>query len=114
MAIVKKFSAIKKIQKHLLGIQNLSVQEAKSIGIHLRVLEKLINRSLLDQLNKDLEISIGDTFLLMAFLIVIYLSRADIPVVTPFFASIETVNAVWLLDILLGDIKDKFNLSACF
>ena len=31
MAIVKKFSAIKKIQKHLLGIQNLSIQEAKQI-----------------------------------------------------------------------------------
>ena len=44
--------------------KNLSVQEAKSIGIHFRVLERLINRSLLDQLVKDLEISIGDTFLL--------------------------------------------------
>ena len=31
MAIVKKFSAIKKIQKHLLGIQNLSIQEANLI-----------------------------------------------------------------------------------
>ena len=31
MAIVKKFSAIKKIQKHLLGIQNLSIQEASLI-----------------------------------------------------------------------------------
>ena len=31
MAIVKKFSAIKKIQKHLLGIQNLSIQEANQI-----------------------------------------------------------------------------------
>ena len=44
--------------------KNLSVQEAKSIGIHFRVLERLINRSLLDQLVRDLEISIGDTFLL--------------------------------------------------
>ena len=44
--------------------KNLTVQEAKSIGIHLRVLERLINRSLLDQLVRDLEISIGDTFLL--------------------------------------------------
>ena len=44
--------------------KNLSVQEAKSIGIHFRVLERLINRSLLDQLNRDLGISIGDTFLL--------------------------------------------------
>jgi len=31
MAVVKKFSAIKKIQKHLLGIQNLSIQEASLI-----------------------------------------------------------------------------------
>ena len=44
--------------------KNLTVQEAKSFGIHLRVLERLINRSLLDQLNRDLEISIGDKFLL--------------------------------------------------
>ncbi len=44
--------------------KNLSVQEAKSIGIHFRVLERLINRSLLDQLVRDLEISVGDTFLL--------------------------------------------------
>ena len=31
MATVKKVSAIKNSPKHLLGIQNLSVQEAKSI-----------------------------------------------------------------------------------
>ena len=31
MAVVKKFSAVKKIQKHLLGIQNLSIQEANQI-----------------------------------------------------------------------------------
>ena len=31
MAIIKKFSAVKKIQKHLLGIQNLSIQEANLI-----------------------------------------------------------------------------------
>ena len=35
------------------------------------------------------------------------------PVVIPNLASIETVNAVWPLEILLGDIKDKFILSAC-
>ena len=29
MAVIKKFSAVKKIQKHLLGIQNLSIKEAK-------------------------------------------------------------------------------------
>ena len=44
--------------------KNLSIEEAKSIGIHLRVLERLINRSLLDQMIKDLKISIGDTSLL--------------------------------------------------
>jgi len=31
MAIIKKFSAVKKIQKHLLGIQNLSINEATLI-----------------------------------------------------------------------------------
>ena len=31
MAIIKKFSAVKKIQKQLLGIQNLSIQEANQI-----------------------------------------------------------------------------------
>ena len=31
MAVIKKFSAVKKIQKHLLGIENLSIQEANLI-----------------------------------------------------------------------------------
>ena len=31
MAVIKKFSAVKKIQKHLLGIQNLSIQGANLI-----------------------------------------------------------------------------------
>jgi len=31
MAVIKKFSAVKKIQKHLLGIQNLSIHEANQI-----------------------------------------------------------------------------------
>ncbi len=31
MAVIKKFSAVKKIQKHLLGIQNLSIKEANLI-----------------------------------------------------------------------------------
>ena len=31
MAVIKKFSAVKKIQKHLLGIQNLSILEANLI-----------------------------------------------------------------------------------
>ena len=40
------------------------------------------------------------------------LSFAEIPVVIPFLASIETVNAVWFRDLLTGDIKGKFNLFA--
>ena len=44
--------------------KNISIDEAKSHGIHIRVLERLINRSLLDQMLKDLKISVGDTFLL--------------------------------------------------
>ena len=31
MAVIKKFSAVKKIKKHLLGIQNLSIHEANQI-----------------------------------------------------------------------------------
>tara|TARA_Y100001960_G_scaffold122354_1_gene130517 strand:- start:36 stop:980 length:945 start_codon:yes stop_codon:yes gene_type:complete len=31
MAVIKKFSAVKKVQEHLLGIQNLSIQEANLI-----------------------------------------------------------------------------------
>ena len=31
MAVIKKFLAVKKIQKHLLGIQNLSIKEANLI-----------------------------------------------------------------------------------
>ena len=45
-------------------------------------------------------------------LIVRALSLADIPVVIPFFASIETVYAVLFLDWLTGDINDKFNFLA--
>ena len=52
------------------------------------------------------------TFFLEAILIVLALSFADIPVVIPFLASIEIVNAVWFLDWFTGDIKDKFNLLA--
>ena len=37
------------------------------------------------------------TFGLIAVLIVIDLSLAEIPVVTPFLASIEIVKAVWFL-----------------
>ncbi|MFL2790998.1 MAG: SurA N-terminal domain-containing protein [Paracoccaceae bacterium] len=44
--------------------QPISITDAKEMGIHLRVLERLINTSLLDQMLKDLQISTGDTFLL--------------------------------------------------
>ena len=50
----------------------------------------------------------------MAVLIVFALSWAEIPVVIPFFASIETVNAVCILDRLTGDINGNFKLSICF
>ena len=53
------------------------------------------------------------TFFFDAILIVLALSLADIPVVIPFFASIEIVKAVLFLDWFTGDIKDKFNLLAC-
>ena len=43
--------------------QPITATEAKSMGIHLRVLEKLINKALLDQMLKDMQISTGDTFL---------------------------------------------------
>ena len=46
--------------------RNISIQEAKDIGIHVRVLERLINSSLLDQMLKDLQISTGDKFLLQS------------------------------------------------
>ena len=44
--------------------KNISIEEAKSLGVHLTVLQQLINRSLLDQMIKDLKISIGDNALL--------------------------------------------------
>ena len=55
-------------------------------------------------------ISFCETFFLIAVLIVKALSWAEIPVVIPFLASIETVKAVWVLELLIGDIKDKFSL----
>ena len=60
----------------------------------------------------------GDTisFLLAFFfeatLIVLALSFAEIPVVIPFFASIDIVNAVLFLDWLIGDINERFNFLA--
>ena len=44
--------------------KNITIEEAKSFGLHLQVLERLINRSLLDQLLIDLKISVGDVLLL--------------------------------------------------
>ena len=44
--------------------KNLTIEEAKSFGLHLQVIESLINRSLLDQLLIDLKISVGDVLLL--------------------------------------------------
>ena len=42
------------------------------------------------------------TFRLVAIFIVLDLSFAEIPVEIPFFASIETVKAVWFLDLFTG------------
>ena len=50
----------------------------------------------------------------MATLIVFALSKADIPVDIPFFASIDTVKAVCILDLFICDINGSFNLSICF
>ena len=50
MAVIKKFSAVKKIQKHLLGIQNLSIQEANIILDEAKNFIKL-NRSASKKLN---------------------------------------------------------------
>ena len=44
------------------------------------------------------------TFAFVAILIVLDLSWADIPVVIPLLASIDTVKAVWCLDLFTGDI----------
>ena len=44
--------------------KNLTIEEAKAVGLHLQIMERLINRSLLDQFLSDLKISIGDASLL--------------------------------------------------
>ena len=44
--------------------KNLTIEEAKSVGLHLQIMERLINRSLLDQFLSDLKISVGDASLL--------------------------------------------------
>ena len=54
------------------------------------------------------------TLLFIATLIVFALSNAEIPVVIPFLASIETVNAVCILALFIADIKGRDNLSTCF
>ena len=46
-------------------------------------------------------ISLFEEFGFIATLIVLALSPADIPVVTPFLDSIEIVKAVWVLDLLI-------------
>ena len=56
MAVIKKFSAVKKIQKHLLGIQNLSINEAKLILEEAKNFIKL-NRSV----SKKLDLLRGKT-----------------------------------------------------
>ena len=58
-------------------------------------------------------ISFCVTFFLIAVLIVNALSWAEIPDEIPLFASIETVKAVCVLVLLIGDINDKFNLLTC-
>ena len=50
----------------------------------------------------------------MAVLIVLALSNADIPVVIPFFASIEIVKAVCILALFKDDISGRFNSSTFF
>ena len=47
--------------------------------------------------------------LFIATLIVFALSLAEIPVEIPFFDSIDTVNAVCVLDLLIDDIKGSDN-----
>ena len=42
----------------------ITMEEAKSMGIHLRALERIVNKSLLDQMLKDMGLSIGDIFLI--------------------------------------------------
>ena len=59
-------------------------------------------------------ISLFLTLGLIAVLIVFARSCAEIPVVTPFLASIEIVNAVCILDLLFEDINGNFKLSTCF
>ena len=59
-------------------------------------------------------ISLFFTLRLIAVLIVLALSCAEIPVVIPLFASIEIVNAVCILDLLFGDINGNLRLSICF
>ena len=60
------------------------------------------------------DISFAVTFFLIAVLIVWALSFADIPVVTPFLASIEIVNAVCNREEFLLGIRDKLSALALF
>ncbi|MDG2355134.1 MAG: SurA N-terminal domain-containing protein [Paracoccaceae bacterium] len=42
----------------------ITIEESKSMGLHLRTLERLLNKSVLDQILNDLHLSTGDTFLI--------------------------------------------------
>ena len=53
-------------------------------------------------------------FSLIAVLIVLALSNAEMPVVTPLLDSIETVNAVCILELLVDDISGKPNFLTFF
>ena len=52
--------------------------------------------------------------LFIATLIVFALSNAEIPVVIPVLASIETVNAVCILALFTADINGRESFSTCF
>ena len=47
----------------ILGKQ-ITIEESKSMGLHLRALERLLNKSLLDQILNDMHLSTGDTVLI--------------------------------------------------
>ena len=81
--------------------------------------EMLLNALIQGSENKEINLDFKDvnfffTFGLIAVLMVLARSCADIPVVIPFFASIETVNAVCILDLFTEDINGNFNISTCF
>ena len=42
----------------------ITIEESKSMGLHLRTLERLLNKSVLDQILNDMQLSTGDTVLI--------------------------------------------------